>query len=246
MVRRENRPTAPPHRADVGQLPRHPRAVCPWGAAGRGSGLRAKRVNGGSSGGHPPRTGCRQATPRSTVGVVRCEPERRYTSERRSRIGSAGEAAFVTGAASGIGLAVSRALVTTGAEVALADIDEERLDDDAKKPAGAGGTAMAVPLDVSDADSSAAAADRAEEALGPISILRSNPAAPTSRSEPASSTFARMKGILRDFRLKGNSAHYAMLSIARLHNLALTGERTLRTAGHLTRVHWEIISGTAL
>ncbi len=57
-----------------------------------------------------------------------------------------------------------------------------------------------------------------------------------------------MKGwkVLRDFRLKGNSAHYAMLSIARLHNLALTGERRLRTAGHLTRVHREIISGTAL
>ncbi|GGZ08736.1 hypothetical protein GCM10010385_67370 [Streptomyces geysiriensis] len=57
-----------------------------------------------------------------------------------------------------------------------------------------------------------------------------------------------MKGwkVLRDFRLKGNSAHYAMLSIARLHNLALTGERTLRTAGHLARVHREIIPGTAL
>ncbi|MBU8553868.1 hypothetical protein ACWEWL_26010 [Streptomyces rochei] len=45
--------------------------------------------------------------------------------------------------------------------MALAGIDEERLDDDAKKPAGAGGTVTAVPLDVSDADSSAATADRA-------------------------------------------------------------------------------------
>ncbi|MFC7994540.1 SDR family NAD(P)-dependent oxidoreductase [Streptomyces rochei] len=156
---------------------------------GKGSGLRAKHVNSGTSGRHPPRTTrCRQATPRSTVGVVRREPERRYTSERRSRHGPAEEAAFVTGAASGIGLGVSRALVTTGADVALADIDEEGLDDDAKKPAGAGGTVTAVPLDVSDADSPAAAADRAEEALGPISILCNNPAAPTSRSEPASST----------------------------------------------------------
>ncbi|GGZ08744.1 hypothetical protein GCM10010385_67380 [Streptomyces geysiriensis] len=51
--------------------------------------------------------------------------------------------------------------LTTRAEVALAGIDEERLDDDAKKPAGAGGTVTAVPLDVSDADSSAATADRA-------------------------------------------------------------------------------------
>lgn len=38
-------------------------------------------------------------------------------------------------------------------------------------------------------------------------------------------TFARMKGwkILRDCRLKGDGVHHAMLGIARLHNLALTG-----------------------
>ncbi|MFJ3419577.1 transposase [Streptomyces sp. NPDC086082] len=38
-------------------------------------------------------------------------------------------------------------------------------------------------------------------------------------------TFARMKGwkILRDCRLKGNGVHLAMLGIARLHNLVLTG-----------------------
>ncbi|MET8809229.1 transposase [Streptomyces sp. NPDC004546] len=37
--------------------------------------------------------------------------------------------------------------------------------------------------------------------------------------------FARMKGwkILRDCRLKGDGVHYAMLGIARLHNLALAG-----------------------
>ncbi|MET8977364.1 transposase [Streptomyces sp. NPDC004539] len=38
-------------------------------------------------------------------------------------------------------------------------------------------------------------------------------------------TFARMKGwkILRDCRLKGDGVHYAMLGIARLYNLVLTG-----------------------
>ncbi|MEU0175020.1 transposase, partial [Streptomyces massasporeus] len=38
-------------------------------------------------------------------------------------------------------------------------------------------------------------------------------------------TFARMKSwkILRDCRLKGDGVHYAMLGIARLHNLALAG-----------------------
>ncbi|WP_325176230.1 transposase family protein [Streptomyces liliifuscus] len=38
-------------------------------------------------------------------------------------------------------------------------------------------------------------------------------------------TFARMKTwkILRDCRLKGAGVHHAMLDIARLHNLTLTG-----------------------
>jgi len=86
----------------------------------------------------------------------------------------AGEAAFVTGAASGIGLGMARALVAAGAKVALADIDADRLADVAKELTDAGGTVAAVRLDVSDAGSWEAAADRAEEALGPISILCNN------------------------------------------------------------------------
>ncbi|MFC9460872.1 transposase family protein, partial [Streptomyces sp. NPDC056983] len=39
-------------------------------------------------------------------------------------------------------------------------------------------------------------------------------------------TFARMKTwkILRDCRLRGDGVHHAMRGIARLHNLALTGQ----------------------
>ncbi|MGI5171195.1 transposase [Spirillospora sp. CA-253888] len=41
-------------------------------------------------------------------------------------------------------------------------------------------------------------------------------------------TFARMKTwkFLRDCRLEGDGVHHAMLSIARLHNLALSGWRS--------------------
>ncbi len=49
-------------------------------------------------------------------------------------------------------------------------------------------------------------------------------------------TFARMKAwkILRDCRLKGDGVHHAMLGIARLHNLTLTGKATdLRGSGVL-------------
>lgn len=83
----------------------------------------------------------------------------------------AGEAAFVTGGASGIGLGIARALVAAGAKVAIADLDAERLEAVAAELGDAGGTVVAVPLDVSDADAWEAAAERAESALGPVSIL---------------------------------------------------------------------------
>lgn len=83
----------------------------------------------------------------------------------------AGEAAFVTGGASGIGLGVARALVASGAKAAIADIDADRLAAVAEELTDAGGTVTTVQIDVSDADAWEAAADRAEEALGPISIL---------------------------------------------------------------------------
>jgi NAD(P)-dependent dehydrogenase (short-subunit alcohol dehydrogenase family) len=86
----------------------------------------------------------------------------------------AGQAAFITGAASGMGLGMARALVAAGAKVALADIDAERLAKVEKELTAAGGTVVAVPLDVTDAGQWQAAADRAEEVLGPISILCNN------------------------------------------------------------------------
>ncbi|BBZ10070.1 short-chain dehydrogenase [Mycobacterium branderi] len=58
--------------------------------------------------------------------------------------------------------------------MALADIDGARLADVAKELTDAGGTVLGVQLDVSDADQWSAAADQAEKALGPISILCNN------------------------------------------------------------------------
>ncbi|MEZ0364824.1 SDR family oxidoreductase [Mycobacterium sp. pUA109] len=86
----------------------------------------------------------------------------------------AGQVAFITGAASGMGLGMARALVAAGAKVALADIDAPRLAKAEKELSDAGGSVVAVPLDVTDAEQWTAAADRAEEALGPISILCNN------------------------------------------------------------------------
>ena len=85
-----------------------------------------------------------------------------------------GEAAFVTGAASGIGLGIARALVAHGAKVALADLDRARLAAAVETLTAAGGTVVAIELDVGDDAAWAGAADDAEAELGPISILVNN------------------------------------------------------------------------
>ncbi|QLJ04015.1 SDR family oxidoreductase [Streptomyces sp. NEAU-sy36] len=85
-----------------------------------------------------------------------------------------GESAFVTGAASGIGLGIARALVARGAKVALVDLDGDKLAAAAAELGAAGGSAVAIGLDVSAEDRWTDAADRAEAALGPVSILVNN------------------------------------------------------------------------
>lgn len=84
------------------------------------------------------------------------------------------EIALVTGAASGIGLGISRALVAAGTKVAMVDINAERLAASVEELKAHGGDMIALPFDVSDPDAWQDAADRAEKALGPVSIVCSN------------------------------------------------------------------------
>jgi len=67
-----------------------------------------------------------------------------------SRFSMVGKVAMVTGAASGLGLAISEVLAEAGAHVALADVDREGLDRAVGRLSAAGGRAEAVLLDVSD------------------------------------------------------------------------------------------------
>ena len=61
-----------------------------------------------------------------------------------------GRVVAVTGAASGIGRATAVLLAGEGAQVACLDVQEEALHDLVREITGAGGTAMAHPLDVTD------------------------------------------------------------------------------------------------
>jgi NADP-dependent 3-hydroxy acid dehydrogenase YdfG len=79
--------------------------------------------------------------------------------------------AVVTGAASGMGAETATLLAACGARVALLARRAERLTDLVNKIIAAGGTAVAVPADVTDDASVAAAADRVSTALGRIDLL---------------------------------------------------------------------------
>jgi NAD(P)-dependent dehydrogenase (short-subunit alcohol dehydrogenase family) len=61
-----------------------------------------------------------------------------------------GKVALVTGAGRGLGAGIARALAREGAQVCITDIDRDELAESAAELAADGGTALALPLDVSD------------------------------------------------------------------------------------------------
>jgi NADP-dependent 3-hydroxy acid dehydrogenase YdfG len=86
----------------------------------------------------------------------------------------AGTVALVTGASSGIGAATAKALADQGAAVALLARRADRLEALAAEIRAAGGNALAVPADVTDAEQVAAAVARTAEHLGRLDILVNN------------------------------------------------------------------------
>lgn len=86
-----------------------------------------------------------------------------------------GKVAFITGAARGIGLAVARRFVGEGARVALGDIAIEAAEEAAQalRP-GAGGQAIAIPVDVTVEGSLEAAAEATVDAFGRIDCVVAN------------------------------------------------------------------------
>lgn len=85
-----------------------------------------------------------------------------------------GRSAFVTGAASGIGLAYAEAMAEGGAQVTLSDIDEAGAMREAERLQGEGYTVRAAKLDVSDWDQVAAAFDDHDAAYGGLDICFAN------------------------------------------------------------------------
>lgn len=79
--------------------------------------------------------------------------------------------AFVTGGASGLGLAIVEAMLQRGVAVTVADINEEAL---ALLPLEAEGRLRAVVLDTRDREGWQRAREEAEAAFGPVDVLVNN------------------------------------------------------------------------
>lgn len=100
-----------------------------------------------------------------------------------------GRIAVVTGAASGIGLAVSERFLAEGMRVVLADIEPGRLDRETRRLAEAGGDVLGVSCDVRDPDDVAALAKRTLSHFGGVHVVMNNagvaPAGPMLDTSPA-------------------------------------------------------------
>lgn len=90
------------------------------------------------------------------------------------RFSLAGRTVLVTGASSGIGAHLARVAAQSGARVVLAARRVERLAHLAEDIAAQGGSALAVPLDVTCRDSVEAAFNAAEEAFGVVDVVLNN------------------------------------------------------------------------
>ena len=112
-----------------------------------------------------------------------------------------GKVALITGGGNGIGEASARLFVNEGAQVAIADLNNDGAERVANEINDAGGTATAIQLDVTDNDSCAAAVDAAIDRFGRVDVLV-NSAGVGSRSAPDMTYEERWQFVI-DVNLKG-------------------------------------------
>ena len=85
-----------------------------------------------------------------------------------------GKVAFITGGASGMGLAMARSFSAAGMKVVIADIEQVALDAVAAEFAASNADVLTLRVDVTDRDAMRAAADATIERFGKVHVLCNN------------------------------------------------------------------------
>lgn len=151
----------------------------------------------------------------------------------RTRIDLRGKRVLITGASSGIGAAGAEAFAAEGAEVIVVARRAELLDELAESIAGSGGTATALPCDLSDLDAVDALAAIVEQRFGGVDILVNN--AGRSIRRPLADSLDRWHDVERTMTLN----YYSPLRLIR----GLAPAMLRRGDGHIINVAtWGVLS----
>lgn len=89
-------------------------------------------------------------------------------------LGLQGKICVVTGAARGIGASVAKSFAAAGAKAVIVDLEQAACETLCRDIKNAGGQALALAVDVSNANAVRAAAERVAEVLGPADVLVNN------------------------------------------------------------------------
>ncbi|MFF5546851.1 MULTISPECIES: SDR family NAD(P)-dependent oxidoreductase [Streptomyces] len=156
-----------------------------------------------------------------------------------------GQVAFVTGAASGMGLAAARAFAASGAAVTLTDLDAGALKTATDELAAAGHQVLGLPCDVTDEDQVAAAVDRTVETFGRLDMAYNNAGIqipPSDAADEPAERFDRVNAInlrgvwacmkheLRHMRTQGSGAIVNCSSLGGL--VGLPGRASYHASKH--------------
>jgi len=151
----------------------------------------------------------------------------------RTRIPLRGKRVLITGASSGIGEAGAEAFAAEGAEVIVVARRADLLDDLASRIADSGGTATALPCDLTDLDAVDALADTVHQRFGGVDILVNN--AGRSIRRPLADSLDRWHDVERTMQLN----YFSPLRLIR----GLAPGMIERGDGHIINVAtWGVLS----
>ncbi len=151
----------------------------------------------------------------------------------RTRINLRGKRVLITGASSGIGEAGAEAFAAEGAEVIVVARRADLLEELSQRIADAGGTAAAIPCDLSDLDAVDELSDTIESRFGGVDILVNN--AGRSIRRPLAESLDRWHDVERTMVLN----YYSPLRLIR----GLAPGMIQRGDGHIINVAtWGVLS----